>query len=496
MLNIREFGAIGDGRLHYVGEWIAAKRFSSLAALRAKYPFVTDLGWSVDEAAFAAAKQALPATGGTIFFPAGHYLAAKYPWRIWQDNVRLQGEGAEQTILDVGPSVEEGLVLAPYRHVGWKEGAAREFAFSATSGARGSATLDLAKPELSAEFRPGDLVFVRNGANRFDQDFGEFNEIAAVDRGGRLTFRHPFARDYTAATFAWAGEVAADFKLPALRGWVRVQCRTGQGYFVPAAKNIVSIGENIFRVERADSNGSLLLANDGRANAPAGTVVVAGTHVGKSRSIIKVSRTTRNFSCAGLQVIGHRKALNLSNSYESVFTDSTFTRDARTGRIVGGLTIDGDGGRFARFERCRVEALPAIGMQFARSFGGVSFADCEFIDTNVAFTEFNFDCEVVRCGFSVAGNANLRNVVIAGGSCNDLRFRDNRIRARDLAVVFETVADIHSARRKRDGTVEIRGNSIEIAHVDRVFDHAAAIFAARGDNRVSTLPSLLTRAAE
>ncbi len=468
VLNVRDFGAIGDGQLHRVSEWIQTGRFSSLHALRRAYPFVDDARWTIDEVAFELAKRALPATGGTIHFPAGHYVSGRHSWRIWRDHVRLTGEGPDKSILSTAPEIEDALSVAPYRHIGWIEGAAHEFAYTADSGQRGASSVKLKLPASKVGLSPGDLVFVRNGANRFDQDYGEFNVVTGLDADGTLHLEHPLSRDYTLAKLNWAAEVASDFTLPRKHGAVQVTVRKGNGFFVPARGTTVSIGENVFRVEQ-QTGTTIRLANLGPANDPRGTVIPAGSKIAKSRTVLKLTRTARNFRAEGLQIIGRRKVVSISNSYDVAFVDCTFLRDLRDRGFRGGLTLDGDGGRFARFERCTFIATPAIGMQMARSFGDIVFSGCTFKDTNVAFTEFNFDGEVSDCTFEVEGTSALTNVVIVGKSCGYLRIVGNRIRAKGVKMVFDTVSDIHSQKHGSEGDVVIRHNRIEAQGVERVF---------------------------
>lgn len=460
VLNIREFGAIGDGRIHRVSEWISQGVFFELRTLQMKYPFVDSLNWTIDEVAFARAKLALPPRGGTIHFPSGHYITGQHPWRILRDHVRLTGDGAERTLLSTAPGIADGLVISPYRHAGWLEGAEREYAYTAESGGRGQSQVQLKAPALAGAFNAGDLVFIRCGGNRFDQDYGEFNEVAGTDDRGGLRFVHPLSRDYTLEQVNWAAEVAEDFVMPRRGSAVRVTVHSGEGAFVPPVKATVSIGENVFCVDRATAK-SFSLANCGPANAPRGTRIPAGAKIAKARTVLKVTKTSRHFRCEGLQIVGRRKCLNLSNSYDVAFTDCIFVRDLRDGSFQGGVTIDGDGGRFARFERCRIEALPAAGMQFARSFGGVRFHDCSFVNTHIAFTEFNFDCEVSHSRFDLTGNAGLGSVIVAGKSCGDLRFVNNRIHAPGMTSVFDTVSDLHSPKHPGDGEILIRENTIE-----------------------------------
>jgi len=482
VLNVRDFGAIGDGQLHRVSEWVQSGRFSSLHSLRRAYPFVDDARWTVDEVAFELAKRALPPAGGTIHFPAGHYVSGRHSWRIWRDHVRLTGDGPDHSILSTAPEIEDALSLSPYRHIGWIEGAAHEFAYTADSGQRGGSSLKLKLPS-QAGLSPGDLVFVRNGANRFDQDYGEFNVVTALDADGTLHLQHPLSRDYTLAKLNWAGEVASDFSLPRRKGAVQVTLRKGNGFFAPSRGTTVSIGENVFRVEQQNGN-TIRLANLGPANDPRGTVIPAGSKIAKSRTVLKLTRSTRHFRAEGLQIVGRRKVVSISNSYDVAFVDCTFRRDLRDRAFRGGLTLDGDGGRFARFERCTFIATPAIGMQMARSFGDIVFSACTFKDTNVAFTEFNFRGEVSDCTFEIEGTAALTNVVIVGKSCGDLRVVDNRIRAQGVKTVFDTVSDIHSQKHGGEGDVVIRHNRIEVRDVGRVFPLPHSHRLSLADNQV------------
>lgn len=467
-LNVREFGAVGDGRVHRVREWVEVGRYRNLREVQKDYPAVKSLDWSVDEAAFARAKANLPLVGGTIYFPAGHYVAAEASWRIFRDRVRLLGDGAEKTMLSTEAKVPEALVLAGYRHVGWLHSAEKAYPFTAESGARGSGSVTLRVADWTREFEPGELVFIRNGAAKFDQDYGEFNEVAGTGADGELRLKYPLARDYTLARLNWAGETTADFTIPAAGEEVEVAVRRGEGFHLPSRITSITVGAEIFRVVSAKGD-RLVLRNPGRGNAAPGTVIAAGARIGKSRAVIRLTQSTRDFAAEGLTIIGRRKVLNLSNSYRVRFTDCVFVRDARGGGHRGGVTIDGDGGRFAVFERCALRATEPASMQFARSFGGVSFRDCAFENASVVFTEFNFDCEVVRSTFRVT-QPGLDYVVITGKSGGDLRVLDNTIElAAPVKAVFDAVTDIHSQRHSAEGETTIRGNRITAPGKQRVF---------------------------
>ncbi len=455
VLNVRDFGAIGDGREHLMGKRETAKRFKNLFRIHSAIPAMK-AHWSADEVAFELAKRSLPPEGGVIYFPAGHYVATGSGWRIMRDNVTLRGDGPDRTTLSTAATIQDALTLAGYRHVGWSRG----YAFDSAEGAPGEQTLTVQEPGGAAFFAPGDLVFVRNGANRYDQDYGEFNEITAVE-GERITVKYPFSRDYRAAAINWSGQLAADFKIPKVHREGVATFAAGEGFALPGKGTVVSIGSAVFRVvELLPANG-VVLKNPGRINPAPGTVLPAGSRVSKERALIKLQQSTRNFACEGMTIRGRRKALNLSNTWNSRFTDCVLERAPEGAPVKGGLTIDGDGGRFARFDRCVIRAVPAMGMQFARSFAGVVFNECRFENTNVSFTEFNFDCEVTRCEFDVLGSRALSNVVIVGKSCGDLRIEGNSIRARNVECVFDAHMDIQSFKLTGPRRLVIRDNRIE-----------------------------------
>ncbi|TCB47350.1 hypothetical protein E0H80_16270 [Acinetobacter sp. ANC 4779] len=47
-VSIKDFGAIGDGTLHTLQEWVTAGKYKDLAAIKSKFSFVTSLSQSID----------------------------------------------------------------------------------------------------------------------------------------------------------------------------------------------------------------------------------------------------------------------------------------------------------------------------------------------------------------------------------------------------------------------------------------------------------------
>jgi hypothetical protein len=117
-VSVKDFGAIADGGLHSVAEWIipgARGRFPSFSALQAEYPHVTDTGQSIDWAAIQAAfsyagslsiddtpvdSYAYALKGGAdVSFPAGVYMLGNSPTLEIPQNVSLSGAGSHSSML-------------------------------------------------------------------------------------------------------------------------------------------------------------------------------------------------------------------------------------------------------------------------------------------------------------------------------------------------------------------------------------------------------------
>lgn len=134
--SVKDFGAIGDGTLHTLQEWIDEGKFSNLTAIQFAFPFVTSLTDSVDLVAIQAAIYALPlnkdsngiltpkgfANGGCIHVPRGRYVIDKKI--TMQRGLRLVGESRESSQLisfigndsvlqyaDVGRYIQDEIVI-------------------------------------------------------------------------------------------------------------------------------------------------------------------------------------------------------------------------------------------------------------------------------------------------------------------------------------------------------------------------------------------------
>lgn len=463
VLNVRDFGAVGDGAIHSTEDWKDSARRKEFVKLLKPGSSAGD--WSRDEAAFILARRALPPEGGTLYFPAGTYVATADSWRVLRDHVRILGDGAGRSVLTTGPRVAECLVLSGYRHVGWS----RAYPFNPDDGAVGTLALHLAEAPQSGKLGPGDLVFIRDGANRYDQDYGEFNEVSRVGDGGAVDLVHPLARDYRLSSANWAGKLSKPFLIPRVGAPIEAEFSRQPGCFIPAPGDDVTVAGQSFHVESSGHGAQVRLVNVGRSNAPPGTPVPAGGLVSKERGLIVLASSTRGFRCEGITIRGRRKALDLSNSYDSSFVGCDIERIPAGARVIGGIVIDGDGGRFATFYRCTVKADPPCAMQFARSFGDVSFDQCHFVDADAAFTEFCFNCSVTNSSFEMSGRPRFRDVILIGWSCGNIRIAGNSIKAQGVETIFDARTDIQSPRHRSEGAVVVSDNAVSASDTGCIF---------------------------
>lgn len=84
-VSVKDYGAIGDGTLHTLQEWIDSKKYSSLAAIQIDYEFATSLTNSIDYVAVAQALKfanskvrtglasSIKNSGACVLIPAGEY---------------------------------------------------------------------------------------------------------------------------------------------------------------------------------------------------------------------------------------------------------------------------------------------------------------------------------------------------------------------------------------------------------------------------------------
>lgn len=106
-VNVKNYGAIGDGTLHTVREWFDSGKYSSLQHIQIKYPHVTSLDDSMD---WAAIQKALN-TGNNVIGPQA----------IYRINKPLYMRSSRQKFLNLGAVWMDASLAKPCLYIGAKD---------------------------------------------------------------------------------------------------------------------------------------------------------------------------------------------------------------------------------------------------------------------------------------------------------------------------------------------------------------------------------------
>lgn len=90
VINVKDFGAIGDGNYYPVSDWYNSsspryRGYANLIAVKVDFPFVSSTADSIDWAAIQAASLACKASRATLHFPPGKYIINKtlFCYSLW-----------------------------------------------------------------------------------------------------------------------------------------------------------------------------------------------------------------------------------------------------------------------------------------------------------------------------------------------------------------------------------------------------------------------------
>jgi len=420
-LNIRWFGAKGDGITNDIPAW--------------------DL-----------AKTALPPEGGTIYFPKGRYMSDANGWRVYRSNLSMKGDGINATYLVTPePSNAFGLLLAPYRDAGWSLNPATLYTYTDTA-AVGQGYIRLKAGQDKSAFKKNTVLFLNAGANYYDQFYGEFQVVDTLI-GDKLFFKYNFSRDYTAAKSSWNGVLTAAFTPPAVNATAVAQISIPP---VMSANVAISLGNDLYQVTAVSGN-NVTLRNLGKGNGT--DVLPAGTKVYKARAIYLTPSTTYNTTVEDMTIDGHRNGLVVSNSVKSYFNRIRLV--SHNGLTSAGLWLDGDGGRDMILNNSEVYSDGVRTSQMARSFGDIKFKTTKFFQSTIDFSEFNYNFDVEDCDIHLhkINNVTLNSAINVGISTSNGRIVKNRIFISDASTVINA-SDILGFKASSRAAIVISHNII------------------------------------
>ena len=308
------------------------------------------------------------------------------------DYLEVTGEGMGVTHWVSPRESIAGVAFAPYRSRGWLDTAGeldRQATFAEQLPA-GATELPLRTPALAARFTPGDRIFIRQGANVWDQDKGQFNVVKEI-RGKVIVLAYPLRTAFGPDDRSAAGTVD-EFVQPGEGQITTVAYRPMPGTErkpLGGADGTVTLGDDLYEVVRKNGGNSYTIRNvPGQGNRPPGSRIPAGALAMKSRVVFPVRATTRGASLAAGTCIGGQNGWRLSNYMDCSAREVEMLH---RGSSRGGLAIDGDGGLNFAMYNCstRVRAGEFEGAQIARSTTNFRSYDSEWINVKHSIVEFS-----------------------------------------------------------------------------------------------------------
>jgi len=443
-INLKSYGAIGDGNSP-----------------------------EQDQEAWTNALADIPADGGTLFIPNGHYRLSAI---FHRDNVHLLGESRNGVLIDSQIPGDNGIELSVYRRGGWVTRLDELTPYKDTLNV-GQHWIEPQDPADLAKYEVGDKIFIAAGSSmQFDQEHGEFNRIKYIT-ATRLYLEKGLLNDYGTDVATWNALIEEDFTPAPVGVEFDIQVRVLKDDGEPGALRGISIGNDLYEFLNSTSTN---VETDGKPNSNTvytwtvrsvrntnGTdLVQANTKVYKQRVIIKTPETSYGNIIENLTVKAAGDTINLSNSMNTEIRNVTMLRTR-----AGGLWMDGDDGRDARFRNCKMQSEVLKFSQPARSFAEMSFRDCEFIQSTVGFTEFCKNCEIIGCNFS-AFRLNDEDdqdpryqytdtpAISLGWTTSNIRIERNTIHGDNVSVLIDTFPDINGYRAAWRGAMTIKDNHL------------------------------------
>jgi len=380
---------------------------------------------------------------GNLYFPAGTYLF-KSPI-IKTSNLTISGDGIGRTIITTPDGTNASVELSVYRRGGWLTRQAIPYSNTMNVGQQ---WLDLKDSADVVNFKPGTKFFICAGAHYYDQEYGEFNIVQKIE-GLRIHLKYNLSRDYSFEQSNYYGELLTPFK-PAMVGEIGV---AEMKWPPTVGVGFISLNNDIYKIVTVAGNFVHLL-NIGKGNGTG--IYPIGTKVYKGRSLFLTPESSSDVTIKDLTIIGHRKALSISNSINTRFDNVELKW--LPGTDNGGIWLDGDCGRDATFTNCVFSCVKPFGAQIARSFTGIKFINCRFENASMNFSEFATDATIQDCEFNI-GPGTYPPIGI-GWTTSNIRIINNKITVSGNRYAISTFPDVYNTNHIGRGAVFINDNLI------------------------------------
>lgn len=474
MLTIGTNFGVLPGAQYKVSDWLRGGAidlgYTNLEDVRYHYGDVQSLD---DCAFFWGVRRALAQGDVNVCLPPGDYYTNQVynnnrpGLYINRSNLNLYAKGAT---VNVEGTNANGLTLSPYRRGGWKTRSRDVIpvSFKDNTYQKGTSFLYVDAERASA-LKGGEVVFVRFGARKFDQEQGEFNVVDKVV-GEKVFFQKPLTMPYDLVYCNSQTEVSETVVLPKVNDVVSVSL-SGD---LPKTGSLITISGVTFFVN--DVNGNVVTITSVHSFNTGHTVVDAGEKVYASQALVLCGETSANVNINFLSVRSSGDVLNTSNSVDVTMNRCVFERTATEG---GGLWWDADGGRGISLNGCVVSSKTPIASQIARSCSDIGITNCDIKNASIGVTEFSRNVNIrgntihTKQGVKNGAEFDITPVGI-GHTTADIKVHGNSIVGDGTKYGISTNPDIHLSKNLYRGHTSITNNSIDITKAETAINISGA----------------------
>lgn len=368
----------------------------------------------------------------TIEFPQGVYVFTQQNYfKLFRNNINVYGKGKDNTvIIHLGETNTRGLRLdsGPKREGFQSTEYIDRFVLDGPTINKNY--LELVDEKATVNYRIGMIVFIRFGASFYNQSYGEINKVSGIE-GNRIYFDRQMSRNYLPDTSPHYGVTKGIVKVPPPGEDFSAVIKNG-----PNTKNHKSLTIDRYNFNIIANNGETYILNNSD-NAPSieipdNSKVYRTYGIDRLRNNVGGLGTDLNFvenlKVKDITFIGSNEGLEGSNAYNVELIDCRFVRDESVGAPTAGLSYEMDMSRGIDVINCEFVAKPYKGSQVSRSTGDVNFINCKFKDTDIAFSEFNFNCVVNNCVItSTTDSAKQSAGISVGASCTGIKIINNTL---------------------------------------------------------------------
>lgn len=395
------------------------------------------------------AQAALP-SGGTINLGAGTYAIltpnhGDVAWFLEKSNITLNGAGPGKTFITGGPNI--GCVVsgacagcAPYVKGNTLADSAYTFTFS-NNTRKGNKYIVLKNAAWASKISIGQVMTLTAGSHYYNQDFGELVKVIGKNKD-TLFLQDAVSGQYAVDMVPYGGTLLEDVVIPPIGKTVTVKVAAINS----SSDRYMNIGDNIFW-QQSFTDSTMEFLNVGKGNQPAGSVLPAGTHVMKGRTIL-IWNHAQNVTIQNLTIKGGSspRVLRGDNKYNFKVYNVDILKETNT----PGFIFTNDFSRKVLYNKVRfISTGNNTGSQVSRSSGDITFSKTYHSNYKTDFSEYSFNIRVDSSEYDcyagnyfIAGNT-VRRLFVTNSVFNIIDSMDTYIQSGEVQSLNNVQREFH-----------------------------------------------------